>query len=147
MFKRPKTSSESARGLGKSKSWPLGPARKSRSVLDWARPLALWQGQSHRPTSHRYSYREQGCGLGLSQSADPLARIQSLDHRIVLDDLAVAHDHGAPGVAGPIRFVSDHDDRDALLVELLKQSHDFGARAAVEISGRLIGQEHRGLID
>src|ERR1051325_9877886 len=36
---------QSARGLAQSKSWrPLPRARRSRSVLDCASPLALWDG-------------------------------------------------------------------------------------------------------
>jgi len=39
-------SSESARGLAQSKSWRLlEPAVSSRSVLDCASPLALWEGR------------------------------------------------------------------------------------------------------
>jgi len=36
-----------------------------------------------------------------------------------------------------------HDDGDALVVELLKHAHDFDARAAVQIAGRLVGEQQR----
>ena len=45
-----------------------------------------------------------------------------------------------------VQLVGDHDDGDALVVELLKHAHDFDARAAVEIAGRLVGEQERGLI-
>ena len=41
----------------------------------------------------------------------------------------------------------DHDDRDATLVELLKNRHDLDAGSAVEIAGRFIRKEHLGIID
>ena len=41
----------------------------------------------------------------------------------------------------------DHDDGDAVLVELLEHCHDFDAGPAVEIAGRLIGEHYRGLVD
>ena len=37
----------------------------------------------------------------------------------------------------------DHDEGDALLIELLKNPHDFNARLAVEIAGRFVRQQKR----
>ena len=41
----------------------------------------------------------------------------------------------------------DHDDGDAVLVELLKNAHDLDAGAAIEISGRFIRQQHLRIVD
>ena len=40
-----------------------------------------------------------------------------------------------------------HHDRDPALVELLKNPHDFDARAAVEIAGRLVSQDDLRIVD
>src|SRR4051794_11362053 len=63
--------------------------------------------------------------------------------------LCVGHDASvedvdAPGeVGGHVAVVGDHDDGGAVGVELLQHGHDGGARAAVEVAGRLVGQHDR----
>ena len=42
---------------------------------------------------------------------------------------------------------ADDDDRDALLVQLLEESHHFHGSAAVQVSRRLIGQQDGGMVD
>src|SRR5207245_7859905 len=44
-------------------------------------------------------------------------------------------------------FVGDHDDGNPALVELLKNSHDFDAGPAVQVTGRLVRKQHFGLVD
>ena len=61
--------------------------------------------------------------------------------------LAVLHADDPPGVAGDVRLVRHHDDRLPGVVQLVEQAEDFLARAAVEIAGRLVGQQDRGLVD
>ena len=41
----------------------------------------------------------------------------------------------------------DHDNGNATFVELLKNSHDFDARSAVEVTSRLIRKHDFGLVD
>ena len=53
----------------------------------------------------------------------------------------------APRVAGDVRLVRDHDDGDALVVQLLENVHDLDARAAIEIARRLVGEQHVGIVD
>ena len=50
-------------------------------------------------------------------------------------------------IARHVQFVGDHDDGDALVVEFLEHAHDFDARLAVEVAGRLVGQQQRRLVD
>ena len=47
---------------------------------------------------------------------------------------------------GDVQFVGDHDDGHALVVELLEHAHDLDAGAAVEIAGRLVGEQQGGLV-
>ena len=41
----------------------------------------------------------------------------------------------------------DHDQRHAARVEFLEQAHDFFAGGAIEVAGRFVGQDQRGLHD
>ena len=65
----------------------------------------------------------------------------------VADDLAVAHDDDAFAIGRDVEFVRDHDERDAAVVEFLKQAHDLDAGARVEIAGRFVGQQQFGRVD
>src|ERR1051326_551311 len=57
-------------------------------------------------------------------------------------------EHHHPGrVGGDIGFVGDHDDGLALHMQGLEHPHDLLARGAVEVSGRLVGEQNRGLVD
>jgi hypothetical protein len=52
------------------------------------------------------------------------------------------------GARGGVRIVRDHDDRLALLlVQRLQQVEDLVARLAVEVAGRLVAQQKRGIGD
>ena len=45
-------------------------------------------------------------------------------------------------------FVGHHDHRDALLaIELADDLHDLVRGARIEVAGRLVGQQHGGLVD
>ena len=59
----------------------------------------------------------------------------------------IAHDDVAARIGGDIRFMRHHDDGDAMIVQLLKNSHDFDAGAAIEISGRLISKQYFRFVD
>ena len=50
-------------------------------------------------------------------------------------------------IPGDVRFVGDHDDGQALVVELLEQGQDLDAGARVQVAGGLVGQQQRGLGD
>src|SRR2546423_9665619 len=63
------------------------------------------------------------------------------------NDLSIAHDHVAPGITGNVQFMSHHDERDALLVQLLEHPHYLNARLAVQIASGLISEEQGGLVD
>src|SRR5438046_4310996 len=66
---------------------------------------------------------------------------------MIIQDQAIAHNNIALRVGSDVLFVRYHDDCDSALVELLKDCHDFDARAAVEIAGRLIRKQDLGLIN
>src|SRR4030095_14800092 len=57
------------------------------------------------------------------------------------------HNNVSLRVGGDVLLVRDHDDGDAVLVELLENGHDLDAGSAVEIACRCIRQQHLGLVD
>ena len=63
-------------------------------------------------------------------------------------ELAFVQIDGAAGSRGGVRVVRDHDDRLAVLaVKRLQEAQDFVAGLAVEIAGRLVAKEQRGIGD
>src|ERR1043166_2953220 len=66
---------------------------------------------------------------------------------LVGDDDAVAEDDHALGEFGDAGVVGDDDDGSPLdLVQMREDLHDLAAGVAVEVSGRLVGQEHRRVV-
>jgi len=60
----------------------------------------------------------------------------------------VAESHNAIGISGNIWIVGYHQHRDpTLAVEPSDDLHDFSGVLRIEISGRLIGQQNRWIID
>ena len=51
------------------------------------------------------------------------------------------------GRGGDLGVVGDEDDRPARGVELVEERHDLGAGVAVEVAGRLVGEDERRLGD
>src|ERR1700730_17054419 len=72
--------------------------------------------------------------------------VEPLDDCEIVADKPVAHDDVAARVRGNVLLVRHHDARYPIIVQLLKNSHDLDARAAVEISRWLVGQHHLGII-
>lgn len=63
-------------------------------------------------------------------------------------DKAVAEMHDGAGIGGHVRLMGDHQDRrSAAAVEFRQQVHDLHRAPGVELSGRLVGQQHRRLRD
>ena len=63
-------------------------------------------------------------------------------------DLPVAEAHEPRAVLGDVHLVGDEDDGDAALdVEALEDAHHLDAGPRVEVAGRLVGQDDRGLVD
>ena len=69
-------------------------------------------------------------------SRSPLSRLSSVIS-------AVAHVDHAVGGAGDARVVGDDHDRLAALVVAAEQREDLARALAVEVAGRLVGQQHR----
>src|SRR5947208_8469542 len=63
----------------------------------------------------------------------------------LLDNLAVEQMNGALGMAGETLVVGDHADGGTLAMELLKQFHHSLTISGIEVSGRLVRQQDRGL--
>src|SRR5256886_17347883 len=68
-------------------------------------------------------------------------------HEVVMRDHAVAHTHDPLGVRGHVRLVGDHDDSLAEVVQALEDREDLGARARVEVSGGLVGEDDGRVIE
>ena len=84
---------------------------------------------------------------GVAPVLQPCFRVRTLGHEMILPDQPIPHNNVSLRVGGDVLLVRDHDDRDAVLVELLKNRHDLDAGAAVEIPGRFIRQQHLRIID
>ena len=95
----------------------------------------------------RFSCRKFHGLLRLLEAAEFLVgKRPSLDQRVV-DHQAVAHDDVALRERRDIEFVRHHDDGDARFVEFLEYPHDFHARARIQITRRLVGQQYRRFVD
>ena len=101
------------------------------------------QGAQRNPEGGEYSHALSCTAFGLPQAFQFRLGMQAVRHRLVADDLAVAHDDVALGVARDVQFVRDHDDRDALVVEFLEHAHDLDAGLAVEIAGGFVREQQR----
>src|SRR6267142_4136816 len=73
--------------------------------------------------------------------------VRTLGHELILPDQSIPHNNVSLRVSGDVLLVRDHDDRDAVLIELLENGHDLNAGSAVEIAGRFIRQQHLRIID
>src|SRR5947209_3946579 len=79
---------------------------------------------------------------GRSRAGERVSAPTGLPRRV--GDDAPVEDVDAPGeVGGHVVVVGDHDDGGPVRVEVLQHGHDGGARAAVEVAGRLVGQHDR----
>ncbi len=66
--------------------------------------------------------------------------------REILFDPAVLQMHLASGVGRDVRLVGHQDDGLPVLEELLEEREDLFARGAVEVTGRLVGEEDAGRV-
>src|SRR6266567_7072366 len=73
--------------------------------------------------------------------------LKPLRHRKILAHNSVTHEDIAPRIRSNVLLVRHHEDRDTALVQLLKNFHDLDARAAVDVSCRLIGEHDLGIVD
>src|SRR6187402_2493267 len=60
-------------------------------------------------------------------------------------DQTVAQAHDPVRVRGDLVFVRDQDDGVALGMQVAEHAHDLGAGGAVEVAGRFVGQDDRGV--
>src|SRR5258706_10301294 len=65
----------------------------------------------------------------------------------VFADLAVTKHHHALSVLSDVRLVSHGNDGDAFFIQFLENTHDLDRGAAVEVAGRLIGQDQSRSVD
>src|SRR5574338_411109 len=71
----------------------------------------------------------------------------ALAHGAVGRHLAVAEGDDPLGAGRDVGLVGHHDDRLSLRMQLLEHRHDFLAGGAVEVAGRLVGQENARPVD
>src|SRR5687768_994244 len=64
----------------------------------------------------------------------------------VAGDPAIPEDHHPPGMGGDVGLVGHHDDGLPLVVQGLEDPHDLLAGGAVEVAGRLVGQQDGRLV-
>ncbi len=77
-----------------------------------------------------------------------LAGVPALGDLLIDLNLPVAEANEPRAVLGDVHLVRDEDDGDAALaIELLEDVHDLDARARIEVSGRLVGEDDRRLVD
>src|SRR5262249_1633414 len=72
----------------------------------------------------------------------------SCPHRLVAHDAPIAEGDDAVGLQSDVAVVGHHDQR--LMVALvgeLEQRDDLLGVAAIQVAGRLVGQDQRGVID
>ena len=74
-------------------------------------------------------------------------RVRALGHETILQNQPIAHNNVSLRISGDVLLVRDHDDGNAVLVELLENGHDLNAGSAVEIAGWFIRQQHLRIID
>src|SRR5215472_3507058 len=68
-------------------------------------------------------------------------------HLIVVADLAVAKYDDAFGKVGNVRFMRHQHDSQPAVIQVLEDLHDLDRGAAVQVAGRLIGEQDRRAID
>jgi hypothetical protein len=93
------------------------------------------------PGSTRHC-RKLGGSLGRPEFDEFVRRDTAILHRLVAHDRTVAEDEIAPAEMGDVQFVGDHDDGDALFVELLKNAHHFDGGSGVQIARGFVRQQH-----
>ena len=65
----------------------------------------------------------------------------------IFGDVAVTQEYDSMRMVGDFGFVGHENDRMSGPVELVEQTHDFGARRGIEIPGRLVGEQDARLGD
>src|SRR6266498_2242211 len=73
-------------------------------------------------------------------------RCRAIADGVILTDLSVAKNDDALRELRDVVFVRDENDRQSLLIQVLEDLHDLDRRSAVEVSGRLVGEEDRWMI-
>src|SRR5688572_14117581 len=104
---------------------------------------AVKAGARLRPETADFSSSmnpRMGESSGLGRAAP-----RQVDHVAFVDDPAVEELDLAVRVIRVARIVRDHADRRALAVQLAQQVHHRLAVPRVEVSGRLVGEQDRGL--
>src|SRR5262249_21362568 len=89
-----------------------------------------------------YDATSAGCGSAASSSSAPPG------HRLVGYHLTVAERDHPRAVFRDVRLVrNQHHGDSALFVQALEDAHHFDAGFRVEVSGRLVGQQNRRVVD
>ena len=60
--------------------------------------------------------------------------------------MTIAQRNGTAAILGNLGIVRNENNRPSLGMQLLKQHQHLEARTGIEITGRLVGQDHRGIV-
>src|ERR1051326_4105322 len=131
---------------------PANPGRRGRLRQASRATSGLRQAASPRtritpPTSRPIPTRSAPWDIPkrLLTGVDPSRKLSLLLGRVG-DDLAIAHAHHAAGVPRHLARVRDQHKRLAVVaVQRVNQRHDLFGGVRIEIPGRLVGKDHRGL--
>src|ERR1700733_3089586 len=143
-----------------SASRPGAPARTGcLSPSPCSSPRAAWERKKPPGTQRCRAASPPGAPGDASRETRSLGRPRGrkravqgsncwLLDRLLDGQLAVAHRAEALRAPGDGAVVGDHDHRQAVVLpELLKQGDDLVAGVLVEVAGRLVGEQHLGLLD
>src|SRR5882762_1607813 len=85
-----------------------------------------------------------GSVLECRKGLENVGRARPISHLFIAADLSITELNRALRELSNIGFMGYQDDGQALIVEFLKNPHDFNRRATVEIPRGLVGQKDRG---
>src|SRR5439155_4777952 len=126
------------------------------ALIDWVRisapATAITPSTTAMPDSTSRSLRDSRLfQVACSMSGRPVQALHGVQHSVggrvaqLVDDRAVGQEDDPVGVGGGVRVVGDHDDGLPVLADRVAQeAQHLGAGAGVEVTGRLVGEDHLG---
>src|ERR1700675_26933 len=116
------------------------PKRQLREV-GWTKARELVKVARRRAPADPISVFE--CRQPLQDFAGPWPA----SHRIVFPDFPVAEHQHTLGEPCDVLFVGHQNNSQSLVIQILKNLHDFDRRTAVKIASRLVSQQDRRTVD
>src|SRR5262249_19194209 len=120
----------------------------TRSALTAMRVLAQSvMGPPHCGCRPRASWILLVLRVLIGQGGEQLAGLHRILLRLVSPDSPIPEAQDSAGIASHVGLMGDHDDGDAVTVQVLEQGHDLHAGPRVESASGLVGQDEHRLID